>query len=111
MQGLLAGKMTAESRVEKGDVRAANPKLAQPLLEQYLKLAQGAVKLFDGQRSLRELSILWLAGQEEVSSIIAGARSQEQILGNIALLNNPLSPQDWQTLDDYLSQHPLVKEA
>jgi aryl-alcohol dehydrogenase-like predicted oxidoreductase len=111
MQGLLAGKMTPESRFDPGDVRRANPKLSPPLLSQYLDLAQGAVDIFGGKRSLRELAILWLAGQKGVSSIIAGARNPQQIMGNIEILENPLSDDEWEALDDYLSRKSLIKEG
>jgi aryl-alcohol dehydrogenase-like predicted oxidoreductase len=63
-----------------------------------------------GRFSLRELALLWLVHQEGVSSIIAGARTEKQITANARLMERSLSESEWQSLDEYLKQQPLIKE-
>lgn len=107
-QGLLAGKFLDGKRFSEQDIRSANPKLAGPQFETYMEAGR-QVKAFAEEigRPMNEVSLNWLRQKEEVTSIIGGASSIQQLERNvhsltwdleedmIARLNEISAPLEW----------------
>ncbi len=87
-QGLLAGKFLNGQLFSEHDIRRANPKLAGPEAEIYMNAAR-KVKAFAEEigHPMNEVSLNWLRQKEEVTSIIGGASSTEQLEKNVRCLN------------------------
>ncbi|AOT69590.1 aldo/keto reductase [Geosporobacter ferrireducens] len=83
-QGLLTGVFKRCSNFSEKDIRNANPKLTGNLFEKYY---EGALAIGDFAdkigRPLNEVAFNWLRQKEEVTSIIAGVSSINQLEKNI----------------------------
>ncbi len=86
-QGLLAGKFLDGNKLSEHDIRQANPKLSGPDLELYVGLAK-QIKAFADEigHPMNEVAENWLRQQPEVTSIIGGASSVQQLEQNIHAL-------------------------
>ncbi len=83
-QGLLAGKFNSGISFSKDDVRNANPKLVGPDFEKYFDAATKLKALSEEiGKPMNELSLNYLVQKEEVTSIIGGASTLEQIEKNV----------------------------
>ena len=80
-RGLLAGKMTTDSRFPADDLRSADPKFASPRFAQYLQ----AVKQLDRfahdnyGKSVLHLAVRWILDKQPNSIALWGARKPEQL--------------------------------
>lgn len=97
-QGLLAGRFLNGVDVSKDDVRSSNPKLAGeqfPLYDDMVK----KLKAFADEigRPLHELSLNWMRQKGEITSVIGGVSSVEQLEQNIHCLT-------WNITDDELTE-------
>lgn len=83
MQGLLTGKFTDGPSWGKDDVRSANPRLSGEASAPYWEMARA---LAEFSRScgvpMARLAFGWMIAKSPVSSVIAGARTPEQIASN-----------------------------
>lgn len=97
-QGLLAGKFLDGTKFSENDIRSANPKLVGPDFELYMNAAK-QVKAFADEigRPMNEVSVNWLRQKEEVTSIIGGASSIQQLEKNVNALT-------WELDDEMLSK-------
>lgn len=97
-QGLLAGKFLDGTRFSENDIRSANPKLVGPDFELYMNTAK-QVKAFAEEigRPMNEVSVNWLRQKEEVTSIIGGASSIQQLEKNVNALT-------WELDDEMLNK-------
>lgn len=97
-QGLLSGKFTADQAFMKGDVRKSNPKLVGAGYAKHFELVKRlntfAAKL---GKPLNEVALNWLVEQQEVTSIIAGVRNEEQVKSNLKAL-------EWKLNADAIAQ-------
>lgn len=83
-QGLLAGKFSSGINFSKDDIRNANPKLVEPLFKQYFEAANKLKTLADDYgKPMNEIALNWLRQKPEVTSIIGGASTVEQLEHNI----------------------------
>ncbi len=83
-QGLLAGKFSSGINFSKDDIRNANPKLVGPLFKQYFEAANKLKTLADDYgKPMNEIALNWLRQKPEVTSIIGGASTVEQLEHNI----------------------------
>nr|WP_308741960.1 aldo/keto reductase [uncultured Anaerocolumna sp.] len=83
-QGLLAGRFNSENNFSRNDIRNANPKLAGQAFKQYFEAADSLKKLADEYgKPMNEVALNWLRQKPEVTSIIGGASSVEQLEQNI----------------------------
>ncbi len=83
-QGLLAGKFSSGINFSKDDIRNANPKLVGPAFELYFDAADKLKKLAEEYgRPMNEMALNWLRQKPEVTSIIGGASTVEQLEQNI----------------------------
>ena len=83
-QGLLAGKFLNGIDFSSRDIRNENPKLVGEQFQVYLDIAR-KLKAFADElgQPMNELALNWLRQKEEVTSIIGGASSIEQLEKNI----------------------------
>lgn len=83
-QGLLAGKFLDGNKLSSNDIRNANTKLSGEEFDLYVGIAK-QIKAFADEigRPMNEVSLNWLRQKEEVTSIIGGASSVEQLEKNI----------------------------
>ncbi|GAA5215952.1 aldo/keto reductase [Corallincola platygyrae] len=99
MQGLLGGQFDA-SQLHENDVRMNNPKLRGEQLKKYLEIV-ATLQQFAAElgKPLSELAINWLADQDAVTSVIAGAATPEQVQANLKAMAWELSAADRQALE------------
>lgn len=83
-QGLLAGKFLDGMTISARDIRNENPKFSGELFKVYQEGAR-KLKAFADEigRPMNEMALNWLRQQEEVTSIIGGASTLEQLQHNI----------------------------
>ncbi|MCF8017897.1 MAG: aldo/keto reductase [Vallitaleaceae bacterium] len=87
-QGLLAGKFTSGKNFSENDIRNANPKLVGKDYEKYFEAANQIKELANLYgKPMNELALNWLRQKPEVTSIIGGASSVEQLRKNINCLS------------------------
>ncbi len=83
-QGLLAGKFHSGTNFSENDIRNANPKLAGPAFRQYFDGAEQIKGIAEEYgKPMNEVALNWLRQKEEVTSIIGGASTVEQLEQNI----------------------------
>ena len=83
-QGLLSGSFTSSQKYDAGDVRNSNPKLVGDAYAKHFALIE-KLKKFSAElgRPLNEVAINYLASNDAVTSIIAGARNSNQVKANL----------------------------
>lgn len=103
-QGLLAGKFSKEKKFSDSDIRSANPKLTgDAFLEYYAcyeKLDELAKEI---DKPINELAINWLRQKPEVTCIIGGASSIEQLDKNVEAVNWDISDEDMARIDEIIA--------
>ncbi len=84
-QGLLAGKFTRDHMFSKSDIRNENPKFAPEAFKPYFECYEQLRTYTDAEigRPINEVAINWLRQIPEVTSIIGGASSLEQLKKNV----------------------------
>jgi len=98
MQGLLAGRFAGRRKFSKKDIRNENPKFFGETFEKYYKAYEELQALADEMgHPINELSLNWLRQKPEVTSIINGVSSIEQLQSNL----NSLS---WDISDEYMAK-------
>lgn len=106
MQGILSGKIRSADYFAHKDVRNANAKLKGDRLEQHLRVVSELIPLAEEMGvSLAELSIAWLVRRPEIASVIAGARTEEQIQANAAAADLRLDQGLLDRIDAVLAVH------
>ncbi len=83
-QGLLAGKFHSGRAFSENDIRNANPKLVGEAYKLYFDAAQQIKDIaIEYNRPMNEVALNWLRQKPEVTSIIGGASSPEQVVENM----------------------------
>lgn len=86
-QGLLSGTFKKDSNFSGRDIRNQNPKFSPPLFERYY---EAACHLNDFAQKighpLNEIALNWVRQKPEVTSVIAGAATPEQLMENLRCL-------------------------
>lgn len=108
-QGLLAGKFLDGHKFSEHDIRSANPKLAGPAFQTYMETAK-QIKAFADEigKPMNEVSVNWLRQKDEVTSIIGGASSVEQLEKNIHALTWELDEQMLSRLNEIIAPLEFV---
>lgn len=103
-QGLLAGKFLDGHKFSEHDIRSANPKLVGPEFELYMNTAK-EIKAFAEEigRPMNEVSVNWLRQKPEVTSIIGGASSIQQLEKNVNALTWELDEEMLQKLNEIIA--------
>ena len=94
--GFLTGKYRRGQEPEQGTRFAAMRRLADPMLtsENVEKLEHLGEFASKRGHTLLELAVGWLATQPEISSVISGATTPDQVKQNAMAINWHLSPED-----------------
>ena len=101
-QGLLTGNFEAKGNFDENDVRASNPKLKGELFDIYYRKACQLKEIAGGQNcSLAQLALAWLINKKQVTSVISGALTPEEITANVASCELTLT-------EDLLSQIEVI---
>lgn len=83
MQGLLTGTFKRHGNFDEHDQRRFNPKLTEPLFENYFNCTQALVALAESHGvKLSYLAMHWLTSQTVIGPVIAGASSVDQVIEN-----------------------------
>jgi aryl-alcohol dehydrogenase-like predicted oxidoreductase len=100
--GMLTGKYRTGEPIPEG-TRLSIPQFGRKLTEENFRKVDVLRRVADeAGRPLLELALAWLATQPEVSSVIAGARSVEQLRANAAALEKRLSADELAAIDTAL---------
>ncbi len=101
--GLLTGKYRSGQPVPEGS-RGKDGWAPKVFTEENLKVVEslaGFARLHD--RTMLELAFSWLASQPAVASVIAGAKSPEQVQANAVAAEWRMTPADLNAVDDILA--------
>ena len=102
-QGLLAGRFLDGVDFSSHDIRNANPKFSGKAFEMYVAAARQIKALSDEMgRPMNELALNWLRQKPEVTSIIGGASSTEQLEENIHCVTWNISDEEMKRIDKIL---------
>jgi len=95
-QGLLTGKYGKHNRFPVSDRRSRLPHFQGQALERHLKVLYRlhAVSQRLGDKSLAQIALRWILSQPDVTSVIAGVKSERQIEDNAGASNWQLSSVD-----------------
>lgn len=105
-QGLLAGRFLDGQKFSARDIRNANPKLSGEQFEVYAQCARRLRTLAEEMgRPLNELALNWLRQKPEVTSIIGGASSYEQLEKNVHCITWEITDQQMQQIESII--HPF----
>ncbi|TMC09155.1 MAG: aldo/keto reductase [Chloroflexi bacterium] len=98
--GLLTGKYRRGEPAPEGTRLARSPRGAQMLADRNFDVVE-ALEAFAAERGTTLLAVAlgWLAARDEVSSVIAGATSPEQVAANVAATGWTPAEEDLQELD------------
>lgn len=102
-QGLLAGKFLDGIDFSKRDIRNENPKLTGDVFKVYQGGAR-KLKAFadEAGHPMNEVALNWLRQKEEVTSIIGGTSSMEQLEKNIHCTSWDLTEEEIKVIDKIL---------
>lgn len=107
MQGVLTGKLSENEIFT--DVRSANPKLSGENYRRYITAANRLKALASKfGRPLTHLSINWLIKHEEVTSIIAGATSPEEVDENVEAASWELSDEVYNEIEKIVQEMNVI---
>ncbi|MDD3428465.1 MAG: aldo/keto reductase [Oscillospiraceae bacterium] len=102
-QGLLAGKFLKGIDFSSHDIRNANPKLVGKNFTVYLEAARKIKALADEiNRPMNELALNWLRQKPEVTSIIGGASTVQQLQDNICCTTWEITDEQMQKINEIL---------
>lgn len=102
-QGLLAGKFLNGVDFSSHDIRNENPKLVGDQFQVYLDIARKLKAFADGLgQPMNEVALNWLRQKEEVTSIIGGASSIEQLEKNIHCTTWDIGDEEMKAIDDII---------
>lgn len=102
-QGLLAGKFLDGIDFSEKDIRSSNPKLAGEQFGTYVDIAR-KLKAFADEigHPMNELTFNWMRQREEVTSIIAGASSVEQLKKNVHSITWDISDEQMEKINSII---------
>ena len=103
-QGLLAGRFLDGLTISARDIRNENPKLTGAAFKVYQDGAR-KLKAFADEigRPMNEMALNWLRQKEEVTSIIGGASSMEQLEKNLRCTEWDLTPEELGEIEKILA--------
>jgi aryl-alcohol dehydrogenase-like predicted oxidoreductase len=98
--GLLSGKFSRENEKPEGARRATLdfPPVERERLWRVLDVMRPIAA--DHLVSVAQVALAWLLAQQHVTSVIIGAKNQEQLLDNIAATELTLAPEQIQAISD-----------
>jgi aryl-alcohol dehydrogenase-like predicted oxidoreductase len=101
--GLLTGKFRRNSKPPEGTRLSGRPEILQNVDFDFLEALEAFAR--DRGMQLLDLAFAYLLYRPQVSSVIAGATSREQIKANVATQSHRLSENDYLELQQLLHSH------
>jgi aryl-alcohol dehydrogenase-like predicted oxidoreductase len=100
-QGLLTGKFNNGMQIANDDVRMQfNPLFQTEMFQQSVQKVRELEKIAKSlHKPLNQVAINWLLTKEEISTVIVGAKTVQQVEENIAASNWVLSAEDAKKID------------
>ena len=103
-QGLLSGKFKRSANFSQADIRNQNPKFRDPLFSRYYEASEQLCRFAQKiGHPLNEISLNWLRQNPQVTSIIAGAHTPEQLLGNLQCLTWELTEEMFEEIEKIIA--------
>ena len=99
--GRLTGKIGRDRPIPPGSRLHETEQFAPPVAEEHLYRVIDALEAVAAEtgRSVPQVAINWLLGRPTVSSVIIGARNEEQLRDNLGAVGWALTPEQVTTLD------------
>jgi aryl-alcohol dehydrogenase-like predicted oxidoreductase len=108
--GLLAGRVSVEGEVA-ADSRLRNPRYARFLGRENIDLVRRVASWGDAHgRTLLQVALGWLAAQQCVGCVIAGASTPEQVRENVQSTGVRLSADEVREIDE-LTAAPVIRAS
>ncbi len=102
-QGLLAGRFLDGLTISERDIRNENPKLTGEAFKVYQDGARKLKAYADEiERPMNEMALNWLRQKEEITSIIGGASSVEQLEKNLRCISWDLTGEELEAIGKIL---------
>ncbi|MGV8073585.1 MAG: aldo/keto reductase [Syntrophobacteraceae bacterium] len=104
-RGLITGKFTGKETFPRGDLRRADPKFKPDRFMQYVKAVNALTKLaarYD--KTTAQFALRWALQQPGVTTVIAGARTEEQVEDNVWTDGWSISDQDLHKVEEILQK-------
>lgn len=102
-QGLLAGRFLDGLTISARDIRNENPKLTGEVFKVYQDGARKLKAYADEiERPMNEMALNWLRQKEEITSIIGGASSVEQLEKNLRCISWDLTGEELEAIGKIL---------
>ncbi len=100
MQGLLTGRFTRDKKFSAADIRNANPKFSGEAYERYFACYEQLAAFAEQMgRPMNEVCVNWLRQKEEVTCIIGGVSSVEQLEENMRAMAWEIHPDEMAEID------------
>lgn len=111
--GRLTGKIRRGSPVPEGSRQHATEQFAPPVEDERLYTVVDALDEIAAEtgRSVPQIALAWLIGRPIVSSVIIGARNEEQLRSNLGAVGWSLTPEQVQRLDAASDELPPYPHA
>jgi aryl-alcohol dehydrogenase-like predicted oxidoreductase len=104
-RGLLSGKFTGKETFPKGDLRRADPKFKPDRFRQYVKAVDELKKIATKYgRSMGQFALRWALQQPGVTTVIAGARTPQQVEDNAGASGWLIAEEDLRRVDLVLAK-------
>lgn len=108
-QGLLSGRFTRDGNFSKDDIRNSNPKLVGDLFEKYFEASLALKDIADQYgKPMYQVALNWLRQKEEVTSIIGGVSSIEQLEKNLDCLSWKIDGEMLGKIDKVLAPFEMI---
>ncbi len=108
-RGLLTGKFTGKEVFKKGDLRRHDPKFKKPLFQKYVEVIETIKKTIDPYKTygktMAQFALRWALQMPGITTVIAGARTPEQLKENVGALGWSISDEHMKAVDTILKAH------
>jgi aryl-alcohol dehydrogenase-like predicted oxidoreductase len=105
-RGLLTGKFTGNEQFSKGDLRRVDPKFKPDKFKQFVKAVEGLKKLAEKyQKTPAQFALRWTLQQPGITTVIAGARTADQVEDNAGAAGWVIEDDDMQKVEEILKKH------
>jgi aryl-alcohol dehydrogenase-like predicted oxidoreductase len=105
-RGLLSGKFTGEEQFPRGDLRRGDPKFKPDRFKQYVKAVNELKKLAArNDKTMAQFALRWALQQPGVTTVIAGARTAQQVEDNAGVSGWQIDSKDMEKVEEILQKH------
>jgi aryl-alcohol dehydrogenase-like predicted oxidoreductase len=105
-RGLLTGKFTGEETFPRGDLRRGDPKFKPDRFKQYVKAVNALKKIAAKYgKTSAQFALRWGLQQPGVTTVIAGARTAQQVEDNVGISGWQIDSEDLSKIEDILAKN------